>query len=153
MDEEAHEMELPIGLDYAWLACDTEGRVARFTNAGEGPIPIVVIANRELADEAEVLTRNLPFITDQEMRVNLPDPTDFIEIARRGLFGFDWRDATRVPACRLGCYEIVSRPLRPVQVEDLPQELRWLAELVRLPGIRFADSEAINVDRLVECVV
>lgn len=70
-------MELPVGLDYAWLACDAEGHVARFTNAGEGPIPVVVLANRELADRTELLTLSLPFVGEAEMRVSLPDLIDF----------------------------------------------------------------------------
>ncbi len=144
-------MELPIGLDYAWLACDAEGHVARFTNAGEGPIPVVVLANRELADRAESLTRVLPFVGDHEMRVSLPDPTDFSQIARRGLYGFDWQDATRTTG-RGGCYEIVSRPLRPLRVEELPQELRRLAGVVQFGGLRFADSDTICVGRFLECV-
>ncbi len=144
-------MELPIGLDYAWLACDAESYVARFTNAGEGPIPVVVLANRKLADQGEVLTRRLPLVGGHEMRVALPDPTDFSRIACCGLYGFDWRDATRAMG-RSGCYEIVSRPLRPLRVKELSQELRRLAELVRFDGLRFAASGTICVGGLVECV-
>jgi hypothetical protein len=144
-------VELPVGLDYAWLACDAEGYVGRFTNAGEGPIPVVVLANRELSDQAEVLTRVLPFVGGHEMRVSLPDPTDFSRIARRGFYGFDWQDATRTSG-RSGCYEIVSRPLQPLRVEELPPELRRLAELVRFDGLRFADSDTICVGGLLKCV-
>jgi hypothetical protein len=144
-------LELPVGLDYAWLACDAEGYVARFTNAGKGPIPVVVLANRELADQAEVLTGALPFVGGHEMRVSLPDPTDFSRIARRGLYGFDWRDVTRTTG-RSGCYEIVSRPLRSLRVAELPLELRRLAEFVRFDGLRFAGSDTICVGGLVKCV-
>jgi hypothetical protein len=49
-------MELPAGIDYAWLACDAENCVARFTNVGEGPIPAVVLGARNLADCAETLS-------------------------------------------------------------------------------------------------
>lgn len=144
-------MELPVGIDYAWLACDADGQVARFTNAGEGPIPLVVLAVRELADRAEVLTRGLPFVGKPEMRVSLPDPTDFRRTARRGLYGYDWRDTART-AGHSGCYEIVSRPTRPVRVEELPSDLRRLAELVRFSDLRFAGSDSIRVGRLLECV-
>ena len=84
-------MELPVGIDYAWLACDADGHVARFTNAGEGPVPTAVLAVRELADRVDSLTRDLPFVGRHEMRVSLPDPTDFSRLARRGLFGYDWQ--------------------------------------------------------------
>jgi hypothetical protein len=133
------------------LACDADGHVARFTNAGEGPIPLVVLANRELADQAEMLARGLPFVGGHEMRVSLPDPTDFSRIARRGFYGFDWRDATRTVG-RTGFYEIVSCPLRPLSVEELPPELRRLAHLVQFDGLRFAASDTICVRSLLECV-
>jgi hypothetical protein len=144
-------VELPVGLDYAWLACDAEGYLARFTNAGEGPIPVVVLANRQLADQAEVLTRSLPLVCGHEMQVRLPYPTDFSQIARRGLYGFDWQDATRTTG-RSGCYEIVSRPLQPLRVEGLSPELRRLAELVKFDCLRFVDSDSICVGRFMECV-
>jgi hypothetical protein len=144
-------VELPIGLDYAWLGCDVEGHVARFTNAGEGPGSAPVLADRERADRAEALTRALPFVGRPEMRVGLPDLTDFRRLARRGLYGFDWRDATRTTG-RSGCYEVVSRPLRPLRVEELPPELQRLAELVRFDGLRFAGGEPIRVSEWFECV-
>lgn len=144
-------MELPAGLDYAWLGCDADGHVARFTNAGSGPIPVAVLARRDVADRADTLTRALPFVGKHEMRVSLPDPTDFSRLARRGLYGYDWQDATRT-AGHTGCYEALSRPLRPLQVEELPPDLRRLAELVQFVGLRFSDCAPILVGRLLECV-
>jgi hypothetical protein len=133
------------------MACDADGHVARFTNAGVGPIPVVVLASRGLADRADALTRGLPFLGEHEMRVSLPDPTDFSRIARKGLYGFDWQDATRFGS-HSGSYEIVSRPLRPLQVAELPTELRRLAELVRFGGLRFAGSDTICVGSVLDCV-
>jgi hypothetical protein len=149
--EGAH-VQLPIGLDYAWLACDAVDFVARFTNAGQGPVPVAVLAKRELADQAEMLMRNLPFVGGHEMQVELPDPTDFIRIAHRGLYAFDWQDAHRTTN-HSGCYEIVSRPLRPLRAEELPPELRRLAELVRFDALRFADNDTICIGKFVKTVV
>jgi hypothetical protein len=140
-------VELPIGLDYDWLASDADGHIARFTTAGLGPIPTAVIA----VGHTESLTRALPFIGDYEMRVTLPDPTDFINIARRGFFGYDWRDAART-ARLTKSYEIVSLPLRPVRFEELPPELQQLAGLVRFESLRFMTSDCICVGRLLECM-
>lgn len=85
------------------------------------------------------------------MRVNLPDPTDFILIARRGLYGFDWQDATRTAGHSHG-YEIVSVPTRALRVDELPSNLRRLAELVRFRGLQFAGSGSIRIGQLLECV-
>jgi hypothetical protein len=144
-------MELPAGLDYAWLGCDVDGYVARFTNAGSGPVPVAVLARRDLADRADALTRTLPFVGKHEMRVRLPDPTDFSRLARRGLYGYDWQDAVRT-AGHTGCYELLACPLRPLRCEELPPELQRLAELVRLVGVRFSDCGPVPVGRLPECV-
>jgi hypothetical protein len=38
--------QYPHGCDYVWLAVDAAGSVAIFTNAGQGPIPAVVLADR-----------------------------------------------------------------------------------------------------------
>jgi hypothetical protein len=97
-----------------------------------------------------ILTRAVPFVGKAEMRVSLPDPTDFRDIARRGLYGYDWQDATR-KARKSGCYEVVSRPLRTIHVKELPPELRQLAEFVRFGKLRFANSDSICVGSLLEC--
>jgi hypothetical protein len=144
-------MELPMGLDYAWLGCDAEGHVARFTNAGNGPIPAFLLANRHLADGVEALTRALPVVSDSEILMSLPNPTDFMEIARRGIYGFDWQDATRISG-RSGSYEIVSRPRSPLRLAQLPPALLRLVELVRFDGFRFSDSHTIDVASFLETV-
>jgi hypothetical protein len=144
-------LKLPVGLDYAWIGCDAVGFVARFTNGGEGPIPASVLAERKLADRAELLIRVLPILGNYELRVSLPDPSDFVGLAERGLFGYDWQDVARTSE-RSGCYEIVSRPLRPIHYQELSSELQHLAALVRFETLRFAASDSICVSRLFECV-
>src|SRR5260370_3186543 len=52
--------EFPVGLDFAWLACDAAGHVAVFTNAGTGPIPAAVLAERPAADRSCTLVRDVP---------------------------------------------------------------------------------------------
>jgi hypothetical protein len=143
-------VELPPGIDYAWFACDADGNVARFTNAGIGPIPVAVLNHRKDAERAEGLARSLPRIGQCELLVTLPDSTDFTDIASRGVFAFDWQDAHRTSG-RTGCYELVSRPLLPVSIEELPPELRVLAELVRFTDVRFAFADTVPVGTLRPC--
>jgi hypothetical protein len=144
-------VELPVGLDYAWLGCDSVGNVARFTNGGKGPIPAFVLAERNLADRAELLIRVLPILGKCELLVSLPNPSDFVGLAERGLFGYDWQDVARISG-RSRCYEIVSRPLRPIHYQELSPELQQLATLVRFETLSFAASDSICVSRLFECV-
>src|SRR5262249_20308087 len=95
-----HETSLmdvfPHGWDYAWLAVDACGHVAIFTNAGVGPIPVAVLADRKTADRAEELVRQLPERGGCELLVSFPRPDDFIGFARRGLFAYDWTDVSRI---------------------------------------------------------
>jgi hypothetical protein len=139
----------PFGIDYAWLACDVNGQIARFTNAGDGPIPTAVLDAHQFADRAEMLTRALPIVGEAEMRVSLPDPTDYRDIARRGLYAYDWLHADQSPL--RGGYEIVSRPLRPLLLDELPVDLRQLAELVQFGPLPFRDCDLIYVAALVDC--
>ncbi|WP_165253251.1 hypothetical protein [Paludisphaera soli] len=140
----------PIGLDYAWLATDAEGHVARFTNAGQGPIPKAVLADRRASDQAEALTMALPERGDSLMLVAMPRPDDFVAVACRGLFAYDWQDAHR-QAGRIHRYELISRPTVPVTVEELVGELATLIGKVKFRSIRFAESPAIAVDDHGEC--
>src|SRR5437763_1991523 len=96
--------DFPDGLYYAWLAVDAVGQIAVFTNAGRGPIPAAVLANRETADRAESLVATLPERGSCEMMVTMPRPDDFIAFARRGLFVYDWQDVNRKEA-KSSCYE------------------------------------------------
>lgn len=135
--------EFPVGLDFAWFACDAAGHVAVFANAGAGPIPAAVVGDRPAADRAESLVRGLPRVGGHTLHVRFPRPDDYVAWAERGLFAYDWRDAGR--------YEIIAVPERPVAVTRLPAELSRLARLAVLPGVRFADSPAVFEGELGEC--
>jgi hypothetical protein len=139
----------PLGQDYAWLATDAAGHVAVFTNAGQGPIPTAVLADRLGSDQAELLIRALRERCDSQMLVTLPRPDDFLAFARRGLFAYDWQDFQR----DMGWphrYELLARPAFPVTVEELTGEMATLVGRVRFQTLRFADSLAIAVDDHVE---
>lgn len=105
----------PQGYDLTWIARDEAGRLAAFITAGEAPIPLCVLS----AGEAELLTTEskaleLPLTGAAKLHVNVPRPDDFIALAQRGLFVFDWRDAHRALKDRSGEYELVASPSVPV---------------------------------------
>lgn len=139
----------PIGRDYAWLASDQRGRVAIFTNAGQGPIPIVVLADRHFSDRAEALVRGLPERTILGYASPLPHPEEFIAFARRGLFAYDWQDCHRSSG-RSHRYEMLASPAVPVGIEQLEDEVAALFGKARFRSLRFADSLSIAVDEHVE---
>jgi hypothetical protein len=137
----------PHGRDYAWLAVDAVGHVAVFTNAGAGPIPTSVLANREQADRAELEIRG---IRVQGHFVTLPYLDSFLEFAHRGLFAYDWQDAHR-KAGFVRQYELQATPVEPATVDSLPPAINSLASIVRFDSIRFLDCPRIDVAKLVVC--
>jgi hypothetical protein len=139
----------PHGLDYAWLAADAAGHVAVFTNAGQGPIPIAVLADRRASDRVEPLVRALPERDEAHMLIDLPRPDDFAAFARRGLFAYDWQDSHR-GAGRSDRYELLARPAVPITVEELRGEVAALIDKVRFESLRFDDGLAIAVEDQVE---
>lgn len=140
----------PHGRDYAWLAIDAVGHVAVFTNAGEGPIPVSVLVDRDQADQAEKWIGELPEPGGCRLLVTLPRPDDFIAFAWRGLFAYDWRDALRTeePTFR---YELLALPESPIVVHELEPRVASLARKVQFASLRFADERRVAVGELVEC--
>jgi hypothetical protein len=143
------DQQYPLGQDYAWLATDAAGHVAIFTNAGQGPIPIAVLADRRASDQAELPIKALPERGDSHMLVTLPSPDDFVAFARRGLFAYDWQDCHRDTG-QSHRYELLARPAVPVMVEELAGEVAALIVRVRFQSLRFSESFAIAVDDQVE---
>jgi hypothetical protein len=135
--------DFPVGLDFAWLACDVVGHVAVFTNAGAGPVPTAVLAERPSVNRVESMVRDLPCVGGHTMHVLFPRPDDYIRWAERGLFAYDWRDSGR--------YEIIATPEHPVTVGQLPAEIARLARLAVLSGLRFIDSLTVYESELGEC--
>ena len=112
------------GIDAAWIAVDAQGHVALFITAGEGSVPESALPSTEDA-ETEVLA--LPESCDCDLLVDVPRPDDFVAIARRGIFAYDWVAAhglqEKVPAH----YALQARPSRPLVLTHLPASLQALA--------------------------
>jgi hypothetical protein len=139
----------PLGRDYAWLATDAAGHVAVFTNAGQGPIPIAVLADRRVSDHAESLVEALPERGDCQMLVTLPRPDDFVGYSRRGLFAYDWQDCHRNAGWSKR-YELLARPAVPITVSELDGVVASLIDRVRFTSLRFDDSLTIAVEEHVK---
>lgn len=105
--------EFPLGLDYAWLACDAAGQVAMFANAATGPIPAAVLDGRPPTDHAEALVRRLSAVGGHTLLIRFPRPDDYILWAKRGLYAYDWRES--------GQYELIALPTRPRVVSEFPR--------------------------------
>jgi hypothetical protein len=140
----------PEGWDYAWIAQDCLGRVAVLTNAGVGPLPLKLLACRELGDRAEVMVRALPVRGEHTLLVSLPRPDDFIACAKRGLYVYDWQDVHRRDG-KTHRYELLAIPHAPLSVSELPDSLNELAALARFASLNFADSPLIALPGHIPC--
>lgn len=69
---------------------------------------------------------------------------DWLEMARRGLFGYDWQHWS-------GPYLRAATPSVPIQIADLPTELREAVSVVEWPGIQFAELQSIRPEELCSC--
>jgi hypothetical protein len=121
-------------IDLPWVAVDGAGRLAVFTNAGEGPVPSSAL---RVSAAAEVAVAQLPVVGGSELLVRYSRPDDFVAWAERGLYAYDWNDVHRSHAERTGCYELVAKPLRPASLASLAHDLRTPFEATVIAGATF----------------
>jgi hypothetical protein len=136
------------GGEFDWFAVDAAGHVGHFSTAGFGPVPLPILERLDAAqmDDLWSLGRrmlDLPVIgaASGQMPGRIDD---WLALARRGLFGFDWKHWS-------GPYLRAATPGVPVTVANLSAELRRLASVVEFQELRFAQLEAIRPEAFYPC--
>jgi len=140
--------DYPTNFDVVWFGRDVDGRVAGFTTGGIGPVPQAVLDQKVMVGDMERQFRAAPVVGSAEMLRKFPRPDDYVAIAQRGGFAYDWSDAVRTKAERTGRYELVSKPTKPVRTSEIPVDIALM--MVHLPT-RFAESLALDIRVLVPC--
>lgn len=123
-------MENPTQIDCAWLTTDADGRLAAMITAGEGPVPAAVLESGIDVIGIEGRLLNLPVVGDAMAVADVPNPSSFVDLSRRGFFVYDWTDVHRPRAQALGAYELVASPSIFIKREDLPADLREFPSIV-----------------------
>lgn len=142
----------PDGIDCVWIATDRLGRVAAFVTGGSGPVPKALLGSIGLPiEEIEGHIDLLPQISTVRLTVVVPRPDDFISMAQRGLYVYDWTDVHRVTHDRLGAYELVASPLVPIGHRELTKELADASTLATLNEVDFASQQSIEVRKWLDC--
>lgn len=138
------QQSYPDGVDCAWLGVDRFGAVAAFVTAGQGEVPSAILAG-DVVDlrEIESLLMALPVIADVNLRVMVPRPDDFLDMACRGLYVYDWNGAR---------YTLVAEPKSAMQCSALSDELKSIAEFAVFDSIEFSRQTDISVGSLMEVV-
>ncbi|WP_231408641.1 hypothetical protein [Ralstonia solanacearum] len=93
----------------------------------------------------------LPIISQAELLVSVKQADDFIDLAERGVFVYDWTDINRTARDALRVYEPVAVPTRPVMTNSLPDDLSALAKVLELADVVFSTKTAVDIRALVSC--
>lgn len=144
--------EYPHGVDCVWLALDGAGHVGAFVTGGIGPVPLLALNDEFLpVEEIEEAIFSLPKVSDVRLLVSMKRPDDFVAMAERGLFVYDWRDVHRIAKACTDCYELIAAPHNPIKVSDISQLLgRNLGRIVFL-GIEFSDELPLDICSHTKC--
>lgn len=136
----------PEGIDCVWLASDCQGHVGAFITSGIGPIPADVLTSVHTpVEDIESRLCQLPAVSQVQLLVSVKRPDDFIDLAERGIFVYDWTDITRTALEALQVYEPVAVPTKPISVSALPFDLAALAKIMKLTDVVFASHNAVDV--------
>ena len=148
-----NDRDYPLQIDCVWIALDRNGKVGALMTAGESPIPTEVF-NPAFIDvpDIEVHIDDMPVICRARLLITAPRPDSYIALAERGFHVFDWTDIHRTNATRLGAYELVAIPERPIGIEALPHDLRSIAACVRFAEIDFNSQLNLDVRAYKTCV-
>jgi len=142
----------PDGIDCVWIASDRNGNLGAFVTGGVGPIPVLVL-NSEWAtvENVEEVVCQLPKVSEVRLLVSMKRPDDFIAMAERGFFVYDWRDVHRTARESTYTYELIAVPLNPIGSNKLPMPLAGLVTEVRLDEVVFTEAASLDVSVQIEC--
>ena len=143
--------DFPHGVDYDWIASDNAGRLAIFTNAGEGPIPSSALTG--LDDMASTISRmiaDMPELCVGEMLISYPNSDSFIELGKRGFFVYDWQLSNK--SKHDPQYAVVCTPSAPIGIGDLGDALREFAQKTCFSALQFENGNTIDPTRYFTCV-
>jgi len=148
-----NDSKYPSGVDCVWLASDRDRNLGAFVTGGSGPIPLRVL-NGELVRIEDIEGRmfDLPSVSNSRLLVSMKKADDFIALAERGFFVYDWRDVHRTLKDSTFSYELIAIPLNPTRVDALPDPLLGLARDVIFNNTRFANQLALDVRNQFECI-
>ena len=122
------------GRELDWLGLDWRDNLGYFSTAGVGPIPVALAQSTE--ELHDLFERVMTLRVVDDARAVSPDATnigDWLEVARRGFFAFDWNR-------HRSAYVLVAQPNVPVKLESITDPtLQGVARRARLdvdiPGL------------------
>jgi hypothetical protein len=145
--------QYPVGVDCVWLALDQEGHVAAFATGGSGPMPLHLLeAQGQVVENIEARLGELSRTAVARLLVSLKRPDDFVDIAERGIFAYDWSDVHRAERDEIHAYELIAAPSEPIKITALPDDVARLAAKTKLGNVTFGIEATLDVRQSVGCV-
>lgn len=143
----------PEQVDALWVAADQHGAVAVFLTAGEAPIPAALLIDKKTLESIEGALVELPKISKAQLLADVPWPENFIFLAERGLYVFNWTDVHRSMNEDRSMYEVVAKPRAPALLVDLPEQLQSLIRSVGVFDDSFLESGWIDPTKYSPCML
>lgn len=122
-----------------WVGVDAVGVLGYFSTAGCGPIPANVARESELFRSLpeDVLALECRGHAIQQQAAEW-DISEWLEVARRGLFAYDWDVEKR-------SYNLIARPSSPLALKDVSDaRIMRLSSAVVFP-VRYAEVTSFVV--------
>ena len=142
----------PEGIDCVWVASDRIGHLGAFITAGVGPIPDKALDVSYVPLESiESRICDMPKGSDVRLLVSVKTPDDFIALAERGVFVFDWTDTGRTSREAVRAYEPVASPVRPIKVDMVPADIAALANVLKFVDVDFTEEKLLDVRLHASC--
>lgn len=142
----------PDGIDCVWLAVDRDGHLGAFVTGGEGPIPLQALNSAHSpVEEIEERIYDLPRVSDARLLVEMKRPDDFVAIAERGFFVYDWTDVQRTMRESVHAYELVAVPVNPITIDAVPDEIVGLVAGLGLDNATFVNGGRLDVCAYLSC--
>lgn len=135
----------PTGIDCVWIAEDARNMLAAFITAGLGPIPKTVIEDGDdLIQEIEGALMQLPVISGACMHIDVPRPDDFISLAERGVYVYDWREMPCNLSGNKSSYVRVASPKKSALNVGIYLDLTRSLRFVQMKNVIFENSECLD---------
>jgi len=132
------------GREFDWFAIDSAGNLGHFSSAGFGPVPTCILERFAEADSLPEEILRLPVIGEATSHLS-GNVTEWMEVARRGLYSFDWKHST-------GPYHRAATPRAVIHVSALPPQMIAAHSIAKFPGVRFSELVQFWPERECGCV-
>jgi hypothetical protein len=124
-----------------WFAVDREGFVAHFRSQ-DGSVPLVCLPLLDEYGKFKDYINSLEAVTDSILMESSGRNDLWINIAKRGLYSYDFRDEKNL------VYRVCARPVLPTHIDHIPPHYHPLLRTVLFDDLQFNDLPLIDLCKM-----